>query len=281
MTEVKLHFQKPYAVEPLTGALRAHCIAGLERHDDGVHTRVIPLPSGPAVVSVSWSDDCVVVDADAPESDSEVLEATVRRWLDLDADHTAIEAAFGSDELLAPLVAARPGLRVLGSVDGFETAVLTVLGQQVSLGAARTFGGRLVGAFGESVDGEFLAFPDPGAVAAQSPENIQKAVGLTTARAKTVHTLATAAATGLDLSWDADPVQFRQELLALTGIGPWTADYLTVRILGDRDAFVPDDLVLKRALGVSSGKEAAALSERWRPWRAYALFHLWTKEAFL
>jgi AraC family transcriptional regulator of adaptative response / DNA-3-methyladenine glycosylase II len=70
-------------------------------------------------------------------------------------------------------------------------------------------------------------------------------------------------------------------LLSLTGIGPWTADYLTVRILGDRDAFVPDDLVLKRALGVSSGKEAAALSEKWRPWRAYALFHLWTEEAFL
>ncbi|MDI9901534.1 AlkA N-terminal domain-containing protein [Rhodococcus sp. IEGM 1409] len=281
MSEVKLHFQSPYAVEPLTGALRAHCVAGLERHDDGVHTRVIPLPSGRAVVSVSWSDDCVVVNADAPESDSEVLEATVRRWLDLDADHTAIEEAFGSDELLAPLVAARPGLRVLGSVDGFETAVLTVLGQQVSLGAARTFGGRFVGAFGESVEGEFLAFPHPGAVAAQSPENIQKAVGLTTARAKTVHTLATAAANGLELTWDADPVKFRQELLALPGIGPWTADYLTVRILGDRDAFVPDDLVLKRALGVSSGKEAAALSERWRPWRAYALFHLWTKEAFL
>jgi AraC family transcriptional regulator of adaptative response / DNA-3-methyladenine glycosylase II len=172
-------------------------------------------------------------------------------------------------------------LRVLGSVDGFETAVLTVLGQQVSLAAARTFGGRFVGAFGAPVEGEFLAFPDPDAVAAQSPEDIQKAVGLTTARARTVHTLATAAANGLDLSWDADPVQFRQELLALPGIGPWTADYLTVRILGDRDAFVPDDLVLKRALGVSSGKEAAALSERWRPWRAYALFHLWTKEAFL
>ncbi|BAH35943.1 DNA-3-methyladenine glycosylase family protein [Rhodococcus erythropolis] len=281
MSAVTLRFQAPYAVEPLTGALRAHCVAGLERHDDGVHTRVMPLPSGPVVVSVSWTDGGVVVDSDVPAGDSAVLEVIVRRWLDLDADHAAVEAAFGSDELLAPLVAARPGLRVLGSVDGFETAVLTVLGQQVSLAAARTFGGRFVGAFGAPVQGEFLAFPDPDAVAAQSPEDIQKAVGLTTVRARTVHTLATAAANGLDLSWDADPVQFRRELLALPGIGPWTADYLTVRILGDRDAFVPDDLVLKRALGVSSGKEAAALSERWRPWRAYALFHLWTKEAFL
>ncbi len=281
MSAVTLRFQAPYAVEPLTGALRAHCVAGLERHDDGVHTRVIPLPSGPVVMSVSWTDDGVVVDSDVPVADSAELEVIVRRWLDLDADHTAVEAALGNDELLAPLVAARPGLRVLGSVDGFETAVLTVLGQQVSLGAARTFGGRFVGAFGAAVDAEFLAFPGPASIAALSPEDIQKAVGLTTARAKTVHTLATAAANGLDLSWDADPVQFRRELLSLTGIGPWTADYLTVRILGDRDAFVPDDLVLKRALGVSSGKEAAALSERWRPWRAYALFHLWTKEAFL
>ena len=281
MSAVTLRFQAPYAVEPLTGALRAHCVAGLERHDDGVHTRVIPLPSGPVVMSVSWTDDGVVVDSDVPVADSAELEVIVRRWLDLVADHTAVEAALGNDELLAPLVAARPGLRVLGPVGGFETAVLTVLGQQVSLGAARTFGGRFVGAFGAAVDAEFLAFPGPASIAALSPEDIQKAVGLTTARAKTVHTLATAAANGLDLSWDADPVQFRRELLSLTGIGPWTADYLTVRILGDRDAFVPDDLVLKRALGVSSGKEAAALSERWRPWRAYALFHLWTKEAFL
>ncbi|GAA3141038.1 hypothetical protein GCM10020255_017640 [Rhodococcus baikonurensis] len=106
------------------------------------------------------------MDSDVPVSDSAELEVIVRRWLDLDADH--IEAAFGSDELLAPLVAARPGLRVLGSVDGFERF-------EVSLGA-RTFG--------EAFRFRGLAFPDPASIAALSPEDIQKAVGLTTARAK-------------------------------------------------------------------------------------------------
>ncbi|WP_424808606.1 DNA-3-methyladenine glycosylase family protein [Rhodococcus sp. 27YEA15] len=278
---MKVPFSPPYALEPLVSALRAHCVSGLERHDDGVHTRVIPLSSGPTVVSVSWDDDHVVVTGDIAERDSAELVTIVRRWLDLDANHSIIDRFLGSDAVLSPMVAARPGLRVLGSVDGFEAAILTVLGQQVSLGAARTFGSRFVGAFGEPVDDEFRAFPTPSVVAAQTPDVIRKSVGLTNARAQTVHTLATAAVDGLDLSWDGDPVQFRRDLLALKGIGPWTADYLTVRVLGDRDAFVPDDLVLKRALGVSSGREAAAVAERWSPWRAYALFHLWTSEAFL
>lgn len=275
-----LPFTPPYATEPLIGALKAHAVAGLERHDDGVHVRVVPLPTGSVIVSVSWHENCVSVRVDR-DTDVTRLESVVRRWLDLDGDHREWEAALSSDKTLAPLILARPGLRVLGSVDGFETAVLTVLGQQVSLGAARTFGGRFVGAFGEPVNDEFSAFPSAELVAASSPDAIQKAVGLTSARARTVHALATAVSDYLDVGWDADPVRFRADLLALPGIGPWTADYLTVRILGDRDAFVPDDLVLKRALGVSSGKEAAALSEQWRPWRAYALFHLWTKEAFL
>lgn len=277
---LKLSFVPPYASEPLIRALEAHTITGLERHVDGVHTRVIPLPAGPAVVSVSWHDDHVSVCADRAV-DTGVLSALVRRWLDLDAEHSRIESALGVDERLAPLISARPGLRVLGSVDGFETAMLTILGQQVSLGAARTFGGRFVAAFGVPLGDGFVMFPSPATVAALTPDVIGKAVGLTGARAKTVHTLAIAMMNGLDLRPDVDPAQFRGDLLALPGIGPWTVDYLSVRILGDRDAFVPDDLVLKRALGVSSGKEAAALSEKWRPWRAYALVHLWTKEAFL
>lgn len=281
MTRFQLPFRAPYAVSPLTGALGAHSVAGLERRGASSHTRVIRLPSGPAIVTVSWSAEYVTVDADVPESDCEALTATVRRWLDLDADHSVIDPALLADELMAPLVTARPGLRVLGSVDGFETAVLTVLGQQVSLGAARTFGARFVAAFGEPVAGKFFAFPTPHEILAHPPETIRAAVGLTQARARTVHAVAVAAADGLDLSWGADPAQCRRELLALRGIGPWTVDYLSVRVLGDRDAFVPDDLVLRRALGVSSGKEAAAASERWRPWRAYALFHLWTAEVFV
>jgi DNA-3-methyladenine glycosylase II/AraC family transcriptional regulator of adaptative response / DNA-3-methyladenine glycosylase II len=259
-------------------------VAGLERHDpDGTHTRVVNGPHGPALVSVVVrpADEHVEAHlAPAHPDDVEPLVAVIRRWLDLDADPLPIDAGLSRHRKLAPLVALRPGLRRLGSVDGFETAVLTVLGQQVSLAAARTFGGRLVSAYGLLVHDGFFAFPAPETLAALTPEELRATVGLTGARAKTVHALAAAAADGLRLGGDTDPADFRSGLMALPGIGPWTADYLTVRVLGDPDAFTPDDLVLKRALGVTTGRQAAVLAEKWRPWRAYALFHLWTDEAY-
>ncbi|ORM02055.1 3-methyladenine DNA glycosylase 2 [Prescottella equi] len=270
----------------MLGALAAHAVDGLERHDaeSGTHTRVVPAPHGPAVVSVCFAGtDHVEADIRAAHSaDVPHAAALVRRWLDLDADPDVVDAALVQHTLLAPHVAARPGLRVLGSVDGFETAVLTVLGQQVSLSAARTFGSRFVAAFGTptAFDG-FVSFPEPETLAALDPAIIQKAVGLTGARARTVQALAVAASDGLHLGPSADPVEFRSRLLALPGIGPWTVDYLSVRVLGDRDAYPSGDLVLRRALGVKTPREAAAASEPWRPWRAYALFHLWTSQAFL
>ncbi|MEN0134433.1 MAG: AlkA N-terminal domain-containing protein [Rhodococcus sp. (in: high G+C Gram-positive bacteria)] len=281
---VRLPYRGPFTHAPLWGALRAHTVSGLERHDpDGTHTRVLDGPHGPAVVSVVVRPADGYVEAHvtpADPGDVEALTATIRRWLDLDADPRPIDAALSRHPQLAPLVARRPGLRRLGSVDGFETAVLTVLGQQVSLAAARTFGSRLVAAYGRPVQDGFLAFPEPQTLAALAPEELRATVGLTGSRAGTVLALAEAASNGLRLGPDTDPAEFRAGLLALPGIGPWTADYLTVRVLGDPDAFTPDDLVLKRALGVRTGRQAAELAEAWRPWRAYALFHLWTDEAY-
>jgi DNA-3-methyladenine glycosylase II/AraC family transcriptional regulator of adaptative response / DNA-3-methyladenine glycosylase II len=282
---VLLPYRDPFTHAPLWSALRAHNIAGLERHDPdtGAHTRVVNAAHGPALVTVVVRPEKRHVETRiVPAHSADVGELTdiVRRWLDLDADPLAIDAALGRHPELASLVASRPGLRRLGSVDGFETAVLTVLGQQVSLAAARTFGARLVAAYGRPVHGEFRAFPAPEVLADRSPEELRSAIGLTGARARTVHALADAAAHGLPLDADTEPAKFRAGVLALPGIGPWTADYLTVRVLGDPDAFPADDLVLRRALGVGKGSEAAALAEAWRPWRAYALFHLWTAEAF-
>ncbi|QSE79842.1 DNA-3-methyladenine glycosylase family protein [Rhodococcus koreensis] len=281
---VRLPYRGPFTHAPLWGALRAHTVAGLEWHDpDGTHTRVLDGPHGPALVSVHVRPAGGYVEAHltpAHRDDVEALTATVRRWLDLDADPLPIDAALSRHPQLAPLVAQRPGLRRLGSVDGFETAVLTVLGQQVSLAAARTFGSRLVAAYGLPVHDGFFAFPEPETLAALAPEQFRSTLGLTGARARTVLSLAEAASNGLRLGADTDPAEFRAGLLALPGIGPWTADYLTVRVLGDPDAFTPDDLVLKRALGVKTGRQAAELAEAWRPWRAYALFHLWTAEAY-
>lgn len=280
----RLRYAEPLARGPLLNALAAHAVPGLEVSYPAArkHTRIIKAPGGPALAAVSFGEPGfldVWLSLAQPE-DAVPVTAAIRRWLDLDADPVVVDAALGQSPLLRPFVQARPGLRVLGSVDGFETAAMTVLGQQVSLAAARTFGGRLVSRFGRPGPDGFTAFPEPEALAASTPAQLQATVGLTHARSQTLHALSAAAADGLRLDPEVDPEQVRRALLALPGIGPWTADYLAVRVLRDPDAYPAEDLVLKRALGVKTGRQAAALSEPWRPWRAYALTHLWTSNVF-
>jgi 3-methyladenine DNA glycosylase/8-oxoguanine DNA glycosylase len=279
-----LRYAEPLARGPLLRALAAHAVPGLEVSDPaaGKHIRIIKAPGGPALAAVSFGEPgfLVVRLSLAQSEDAAPVTTAIRNWLDLDADPGLIDAALGQSPLLRPFVQARPGLRVLGSVDGFETAVMTVLGQQVSLAAARTFGGRLVSGFGRPGPDGFTAFPEPEALAASTSVDLQAAVGLTHARSRTLHALSEAAADGLRLDAGAEPERMRRALLALPGIGPWTADYLAVRVLRDPDAYPVEDLVLKRALGVKTGRQAAALSEPWRPWRAYALTHLWTSDVF-
>ena len=138
-------------------------------------------------------------------------------------------------------------------------------------------------AYGTPLD-SLVAFPDPHVLAAAGPDAIRAVTGVTGARARTVHALAAALADGLDLdaaATAAGPAQeAHAELLALPGIGPWTADYVALRVFGDSDAFLPSDLVLRRALGNVPAREAAARAQAWRPWRGYALLHLWTHEVF-
>ena len=279
----------PVNTVPLRRWLLAHALPGAERHDaaTGAHTRVVPSPAGPVVVTVDLGGDARtdVVRVRTPDGDpSAAVLATVRRWLDLDADTDVVEDALATSPELAPLVAARPGLRVPRTVDGAETALLTVLGQQVSLAAARTFGGRLVAAHGVRVADGLTAFPSPAVLAAAGPDALRATTGVTRARALALHTLATALADGLDLdAAAADPDAARRahaDLLRLRGIGPWTADYVALRVLGDSDAFLGSDLVLRRALGGIVAGEATVRAEPWRPWRGYALLHLWTHEVF-
>lgn len=282
-TPLSLPFAEPYDAGAMLAALSTHAVPGVELTDvpGGAHRRALRTPSGPAVVTIEFGDGRVSVTSEPHVEDTRWLAATVRRWLDLDADPAAVDAALGNDPLLGRLLASRPGLRVLGYADPVEGAVMTVIGQQVSLAATRTFGGRLVAAFGTQVRDGFSVYPTAETLAALTPDEVQRAVGLTNARARTVVGLAAALADELRLEPGADVAATRAALLALPGIGPWTVDYLCVRALGDRDAFVPGDLVLRRALGGVSVKEAAAMSEAWRPYRAYALFHLWTSAAYL
>lgn len=282
---LRLRHRAPLAAGPLRRFLAAHAVPGAERHDPeaGTHTRRVPGPHGPAVVTVTVGAAPAHVLARlrlADLADLAPVVARVRRWLDLDADPAPIDETLGVDPRLASLVAARPGLRVPGTVDGAETALYAVLGQQVSLGAARTFAGRLVAAYGAPALDGLVSFPTAEPLAAAGPDALRAATGVTGARAQTLHALAELLAAGLSLDPGADRKLARARLLALPGIGPWTADYLALRALGDPDAFPADDLVLKRALGVRTARESTARAEPWRPWRGYALLHLWTGEVF-
>ncbi|HEX8519478.1 MAG TPA: AlkA N-terminal domain-containing protein [Pseudonocardia sp.] len=203
--------------------------------------------------------------------------ARLRRLLDLDADPAAVDAALAADPLLAPSVAATPGIRLPGTVDPAETALRAVLGQQVSVAAARTAATRLAAALGERLPPELAAggpdllFPTPAAVAEHGAELLAGPAR----RTATVTGLATALADGLALDAGRDPAAFRADLTALPGIGPWTAGYLAMRVLGDPDELLPGDLVVRRgaaALGVADLLDHAA---RWAPWRSYAALHLW------
>ncbi|WP_344884861.1 DNA-3-methyladenine glycosylase 2 [Zhihengliuella alba] len=232
------------------------------------------------------------------------LERLVARWFGLEDDLGPARTALAADPVLAPLLAERPGLRVTGCVDEFEAVVTAVLGQQVSLAACRTFAGRFVaaarpdpasGAPGDSPgagrgrdSGEGLGlvpFPGPERYAGLEAAELQQAVGITGARARTLAGVVAAWSEGFRL--DAlPPGEARAALLALPGIGPWTAEYLAVRLLGDADTFISGDLVARRALAGALGagpltpRQAAAHAARWSPWRTYALLHLWASEAY-
>lgn len=285
MISTRIALDRPYPVASVLRWLAAHAIPGVEQCDPAAlrHRRSVRTPAGPAVIEVSFADAMsleVTIEAAAP-GDAGGVEADVRRWLDIDAPVGRIEAHLSRFPLLAPMVAQHPGLRALGALDGYEAAVMTVLGQHVSVAAARTFAGRLVAQYGSPGLGGLRLFPSPHVLAAADPPDLQAAVGVTHARARTLQALCASVASGaLVLHESGDPVAARAALLALPGVGPWTADYLGLRVFRDADAFPADDLVIKRVLGVARAKDAIALAQPWRPYRAYAVIHLWTSTAF-
>ncbi|MEC5199343.1 3-methyladenine DNA glycosylase/8-oxoguanine DNA glycosylase [Arthrobacter sp. PL16] len=268
---------------PMAAILANHAIPGCEVADraDRTHTRMLGTPAGPRRVTVTIRPDDVGLTADTDDDgEFEHLIDSTRAWLDLDTDTGAVARAFEGDPLLGPLVRDRPGLRAVGYPDAFEAAIMTVLGQQVSVAAGGTFGGRLAAAYGSASPSGLTLFPTPQVIADAPHEELRAAVGVTRTRATTVQNVARAVVDGLFLDASADQAQLRRELLAIPGIGPWSADYLAVRVLRDPDAFTPGDLVARRAMGNPSIRDAERLSEEWRPYRAYALFHLWTSATY-
>ncbi|HET6172679.1 MAG TPA: AlkA N-terminal domain-containing protein [Gaiellales bacterium] len=279
---LRLPYRAPIELDALMAFFASRAIAGVEEATPGgAYRRTLRLPHGTAVVDLAPGDGCVQCMLRlADVRDLGVAVARCRRLLDLDADPTAVSAVLGADPLLAPLVSARPGLRVPGCVDGTEIAVRAVLGQQISVAAARTHAARLVQRHGEPLtvpDGTLThVFPTAGALA-EADEDV---LALPERRKATLRGVCAAQRDGIvDLDAGADRERTRRELLALPGIGPWTVEYVAMRALGDPDAFPAGDLgVLHglRALGVEAdARDAERHSRAWRPFRAYTVLHLW------
>ncbi len=280
-TELELGFLGPYDVRAALRLLEAHAIRGAEvvDVDSASYRRLFPADGGPVAVSVRFDSQRVTATVEADPQTAATLVPAIRHLFDLDMDPAALGLRFAGDPLIGPLVAARPGLRVIGHPNGWEAALTTVLGQQVSLAAARTFSRRLVAGFGAEHASGLRTFPAAPLVAELDHEELRAAIGITRSRASTLLHVARAFAGGLSISPASDPTEARRLLLAIPGVGPWTADYLAVRVLADRDAFPSGDLVLRKALGDVDTKTAEAMSQPWRPMRAYALLHLWTSVA--
>ncbi|RSN14650.1 AraC family transcriptional regulator [Nonomuraea sp. WAC 01424] len=258
---LRLHRREPYDVAGVFGFLASRAIPGLEVAGPASYSRVVP---GGTITLTPQRDHVALDVAVADTRQLARVVARCRRLLDLDADPEAIAAALGQTSL-APLVEARPGLRVPGTFDGFELAVRAVVGQQISVAGARTLLGRIVARTGGPL------FP----TAAELRDADLTGLGLTNRRIAALADLAGRVADGdIDLDGGQDPAESVTELLKVPGIGPWTASYIALRALRDPDAWPTGDLVLNKrmaALGIPHDH-----IERWRPWRAYAALHLWS-----
>jgi len=264
--------------------LADHAVPGVERVTHVGVERWVRLPGGLAQVHVRLDDERAGVRCTATLAtlqDVGPLTARVRRWFDLDADATAIDESLARDARLAPLVAAVPGIRLPGGLDPAETLLRTMVGQQISLAAARTVLGRIAAEVAEldghpAADGALLPFPTP----AQLAEHGVHVLRGPAPRVRAILAVSEALAAG-DLALDVGltAAELRTRLLAQPGIGPWTADYVTMRVLGAPDILLSSDLVLLAALRrrglATTPRDAAALGERWAPWRSYATLHLW------
>jgi AraC family transcriptional regulator of adaptative response / DNA-3-methyladenine glycosylase II len=278
---LRLPYRSPLDGVGLITFLELRAVPGVEEVFDGAYRRSLRLPHGSGIVELRPCDG--YVHARYWLDDLRDLAAAMQRsrtLLDLDSDPHSVLEALGEDRLLGALVRNAPGRRVPGHVDGHELAVRAVLGQQVSLRGAATLAGRLVDRYGEQLKrplgGVTHMFPLAGALAEADPDGL----AMPHARRRALLAL-TSALTKNEISLDtgAEREDTRHRLLALPGIGPWTAAYIAMRALRDPDAFLPGDLGIRHALERlgHDGRAAAAekLSEHWRPYRAYAVQHLW------
>ena len=280
---VTLGYRPPYDVREMLQFLQQRGIAGVEQIDQSTHTvaRTLRLDDDTrGWIACRFEPEQHRVQVRVAESLAPQLPrviARVRAWLDLDADPAAIHAVLGAD---FPALA---GLRVPGTLDGLELAVRAVVGQQVTVAAARTLTTRLVERFGTPlatpIDGLTRLFPTPATLATATGDELGQ-LGVVRQRQAAIHALAQAVSSGqIRLHAGADVAATMDALKALPGIGAWTADYIALRALRWPDAFPAGDVALQKALSPDgqrlTARAAEGRAERWRPWRAYAVIRAW------
>ena len=296
---LRLPCRRPFSPSSVLDFLGARALPGAESVEGRWYRRTLRLPHGHAVAALAapstGGEDAAgggpaYVDCELALSDLRDLTAAVsrcRQLLDLDADPVAIWEALRGDPLVGPVVEQDPGRRVPGAADGFELAVRAVIGQQVSVAGARTVAGRVVHAAGDALpapNGPLThLFPTPAAIV-EVADRDPAAFAMPHGRRRALVALAESVERGeVVIDAGADPPELRRSLVRLPGIGPWTAEYVAMRALRDPDAFMPTDLGIRRAaraVGLPDDPaHLVAATESWRPWRSYAMVHLWSLPA--
>ena len=278
---LRLPFRTPFHPDNVFGHLATTGVPGVEEWRDGRYRRTLDLPGGPGIVQLSPAPDHVRADLALTDLADLTVAVSRCRWLlDLDCDPQAVDAALAEDPRLARLVRRTPGRRVPRTVDSSEMAIRIVIGQQVSTKAARTHAGRLAASYGRAVEdpggGLNRLFPTAEALLTAGDDSFAMPV----TRRETIRSLCRVLSEGgLDTSAGADREEARRVLGAVPGIGPWTVESYAMRALGDPDAFPGTDLgvrIAARALGIEDRPRVIeSASAQWRPWRSYAVQHLW------
>ena len=282
---VGLDLPRPFATDAMLGFLSTHTVPGVEHVRGRTYYRALRLPAGTGTIALTLPPQgepgpIAAVITLNDRADLPLAVARCRRILDLNSDPVAVDATLMTDPALASSVAATPGLRVPGAVDGPEMLIRAMLGQQVSVAGAQTAAARLTAAADDRLpfpDGELThLFPSPAAIADLGPELIAGP----RRRAQAICDAAAAMADGsLVVTAERDTADLTADLVARPGIGPWTAGYVAMRLLADPDVLLTGDLVIRAGAGLlglpERPAELARRSTTWRPYRSYAGMHLW------
>lgn len=281
---LQLSYRPPFDWPGVLAFLKARELKGVEWVTDSFYSRTVHLDEYKGWIKITHAECKNAVMLEFTHSLAPVLPALlnrVRDLFDLNARPDIIAKQFSEDKFLAPLVKANPGMRVPGAFKGFEMGLRAILGQQVTVKAATTVAGRVIAVFGEPVVTPYPELnrltPAPARIAKATVDDLAKH-GIIGARCKSIIALAQAEVSG-ELSLDSDtyanPGAAIERMAELPGIGQWTAHYIAMRALRWPDAFPKGDIAVRNNLGGVTAKEAEEMSQAWRPWRSYAVLHIW------